>query len=254
MDAMSARIWMILALGLWWGCLIGAGSRAWAGDEDVKQEKKPVAEAPAPADTPAPAETEELDMSGGESEEEQSPEFKSSEPTRTSRVRRQAQDLDHNIDYSRLIGTVEPADETRGVVPPAEGFRGYMPNMVAVGYYDRTPGYGGLIEYSWNRIGAGVYGSYRPPDGDGALYQSSGLDVGQTFAGLYALYRLLPWGISPYFLMGAELATNADESFGGLAGLGVEVRIFKGLTGLLGWTYHGTVGRGFLGGAIGWSF
>ncbi|MGG2334415.1 hypothetical protein, partial [Salmonella enterica] len=63
-------------------------------------------------------------------------------------------DLDENIDYSRLDDGVEALDPGRGVLAPALGFRGYRPNMVAVGGGDRVPGFGGIIEYSWNRIGA----------------------------------------------------------------------------------------------------
>jgi hypothetical protein len=120
--------------------------------------------------------------------------------------------------------------------------------MIAVGYGDRTPGWGGMVEYSWNRIGAGVFGSGR------MARISASTTALQSFFGIYGLYRMLPWGISPYFLLGLEGASNTEETAGGLVGGGMEVRVYSGWTALLGWTYHSTARRGYLGGALGWSF
>lgn len=152
------------------------------------------------------------------------------------------------MDYSELMGLVDLGEPDQGVLPPAPGFRGYRPSMIAVGAGDRTPGYGGMVEFSWNRVAAGVFASYRN------LRDSDTSAEAQGFAGLYGLYRWLPWGVSPYFLLGLELGSRTPETFGGLVGVGVEARLYSGWTALVGYTYHSVARKGFFGGAIGWSF
>jgi len=220
---------------------------ARAGDEDTKMEKK-AAEEKSPEDTAVPKEAESPEMSVGNNEEP-TPDYQEINPVKTVSARAlKERDPDENVDYSKLTDQVEGAEAMHGVLPPALGFRGYRPNMVAVGAGDRTPGFGAFVEYSWNRVGLGVFASNLNNHGQDRLAASYG------FAGIYGLYRWLPFDISPYFLLGLEAGSQTDEALGGLTGLGVEARIYSGWTALLGWTFHSTVHRGFLGGAIGWSF
>jgi hypothetical protein len=224
---------------------------AIAGDEDQKEEKKP-SPAPEPEAPPAPNEPEAPDLSLGEQPgpqfEEEPKAAAPAAPRKARRKRGAPYEPDKNIDYSEILGRVEVEPLSKGVLPPALGFRGYRPSMMALGFGDRTPGIGAMVEYSWNRVGAGAYYSYlNLPDDD---LRSEG----QGFGGLYALYRWLPFNISPYFLLGVEFASQTPDAFGGTAGIGVEARIFYGWTALFGYTYHSTAKRGFLGGAFGWSF
>lgn len=222
---------------------------ALAGDEDAKKEK--VKQEPVePESTVAPSEPEAPDLSMGE---EPSPVFEEAKPDappprRRARAMRKPWDADANVDYSELLGRVEANEAGRGILPPALGFRGYMPNMVALSAGDRTPGYGAIVEYSRNRLGLGAYYSYRYLH-DADLYAFS-----QSFFGAYGTYRWLPFAISPLFLLGLEVGTSTPEAFGGIAGLGIDARIYSGWTALIGYTYHSTVHRGFLGGGLGWSF
>ncbi len=218
----------------------------WAGDEDVKPVPQEV-ERKAPEPAPLPPEPESPDMSLGT---EPSPEFVSEnlEPPPPAKKPVIPWDPDKNLDYSELLSRVELAADERGVLPPALGFRGYRPNFIAASYGDRTAGFGALVEYSWNRIGAGAFFGYRDLQGTG-----SG-DSAQGVGGAYALYRWLPFDFSPYVLLGLEIGSATPEAFGGLVGGGVEARIYSGWTALLGYTYHSTMRRGFLGGAFGWSF
>lgn len=201
----------------------------------------PVPEADAPQVEPEP---EAPDMG---LETEKSPDFEI-EQDAAKKKGQKPWSLDDNIDYSELVADAEPAVSSRGVLPPALGFRGYRPNMIAIGLGDRVPGWGAMLEYSWNRVGAGVYYSLR------RLPTVDGISKSQTFTGLYLLYRWLPWHFSPYFLMGVEGATNTQDQIGGNAGIGIEGEIYQGWTVLVGYTYHSTAHLGFLGGAIGWSF
>lgn len=221
---------------------------ALAGNEDQKEENKPKPP-PEPEAPPAPTEPEAPDLSLGDNagpqfKEEEAPQAAPAKPKR----KRTPWDPDKNMDYSEALGKVEPEPLSRGVLAPALGFRGYRPNMIAIGYFDRTPGVGGIIEYSWNRLGLGGYYSYRD------LPDDNQQSIGQSFGGAYLLYRWLPFNVSPYFLLGLEIASQTPEKFGGTAGLGVEARIYYGWTALLGYTYHTTAKEGFLGGAFGWSF
>lgn len=224
---------------------------AIAGDEDVREEKAKV-EAPVPEDQALPQAPETPDAALGEEPPPAAPEFDSqpaaAKATRRAKNPRWPYDPDRNIDYSELMGIVDTAEPGRGVLPPAPGFRGYRPNMVAVGVGERTPGYGVMVEYSWNRLGMGMFYSYRRLS-DYDLFSQS-----QSFLGIYGIYRWLPWDFSPYFLGGLEGAKATRERFGGLVGIGAEGRIWYGVTLLIGYTYHSTAQKGFFGGGIGWSF
>ncbi|MGZ3710575.1 MAG: hypothetical protein ACXVBE_02420 [Bdellovibrionota bacterium] len=223
---------------------------AYAGEEDVKQEK--AKQAPVEPETvAAPTQPDAPDLSVGEEPSpvfDAKPESAPSSPVQKGKQARAPWDPDANIDYSDLLGRVEADEPGRGVLPPALGFRGYMPNMVAASAGDRTPGVGALLEYSWNRLGFGAYYSYRNLH-DADLYSYS-----QSFIGAYGLYRWLPFEISPLILIGLETSSKALESFGGTAGFGIDARIYSGWTALVGYTYHSTVHRGFIGGGLGWSF
>jgi len=249
-----ARI--ILALGLLVLGLGFAATPARAGDEDARQGKAK-RESKSPEDTALPQapETPELSMGPGE---EPSPEF--NEPgagsggaggAQAQKRRRGAPkgwNRDENLDYTELLHRVDVADPRHGVLPPALGFRGYRPNMVAVGIGDRTPGAGVMVEYSWNRIGAGVLFAYRKAGREDRHAKAEGL------AGLYGLYRWLPFDFSPYFLIGLEGGSFTRDFLGGMLGGGLEARVYSGLTLLVGWTFHSTTNRGGMGGAMGWSF
>lgn len=220
-----------------------------AGDEDAKKEK--VAAPPVePEPSELPTAPDAPDLSVGE---EPTPAFRdttdaSLTPPAAARPTRKPWDPDANVDYTDLLSRVLPLEADRGVLPPSLGFRGYLPNMVAASIGDRTPGYGAIIEYNRNRIGFGAFYSYRDlRDDDQQSYS-------QSYAGIYGLYRWLPFSISPLFLIGLETSSRNRTPFGGLAGLGMDVRIYSGWTALLGYTYHSTARRGFLGGGMGWSF
>ncbi|MGZ3651807.1 MAG: hypothetical protein ACXVB9_15555 [Bdellovibrionota bacterium] len=243
-----ARLPLFSVLGLAAMLALGPAPRARAGDEDVKEAKKK-AEEKTPEDTALPQDVEAPEMSVGDGAEP-TPDYEEVKPETPSRPVRvyKEWDPDGNVDYSRLDDTVEPLDAGRGVLAPALGFRGYRPSMIAIGGGDRVPGFGGMVEYSWNRIGAGLSASYRSTKGEDPNV------VGYNIVGLYGLYRWLPFDMSPYFLLGLEAGRATAEPVGGMLGLGAEARIYSGYTVLLGWTYHSTVERGFFGGAFGWSF
>jgi hypothetical protein len=242
----------------WWIfglVLFAALVPAFAGDEDVRVER-PRQQAPEPEPTPFPEPIQAPGMKLWEEEEPevQSPQFQliseeEEAPTRPmNRGGRPSWDPDRNLNYGELMGHVEPAAHLRGVLPPALGARGYRPSLLAVGYGDRTPGYGAMVEYSWNRLGAGLFYSYRP------LRDADRFNYSQSFGGLYLVYRWLPFAVSPYILAGVQLASRAPEAFGGMAGAGIEARVYNGWTVLLGYTYHSTAQKGFFGGAFGWTF
>lgn len=244
---------LIFAIALGFGCAVS--QVVIAGDEDKKEEaaaaapKEPNPDVPA-AETPAAEPETSPDMSLGE---DKGPEFsETAAPVVDKKTKKKAntqrKDLDMNVDYSEVMGRVDPLSLPKGVLPPALGFRGYRPNMLALGISDRTPGVGGIVEYSFNRIGVGVYLSARkvPDVNTGSKTQS--------FFGAYGLYRWLPFDTSPYILMGLESAQQTEEDTGGIAGAGVETRVYDGWTVLLGYTYHSTVHKGFFGGSLGWSF
>lgn len=152
---------------------------------------------------------------------------------------------DKNMNYQEVYRKVT-VDELPGEVKaPALGTRGYRPNLIAVGVGDRTPGAGGMVEYSWNRISAGIAISGR---------KTVSMDRPQIFSSLYVLYRWFPFAISPYILAGAGTATNAARNFGGLVGAGLEVQVYRSFFVLAGFTFHQTVNRGFPGGSLAWVF
>jgi hypothetical protein len=222
-------------------------SISFAGDEDVKpkEEKKEVVEQ-APAEEPEAPEAP--NMSLGEEPEPEGPSFPSDRPKKQTKKKMVMKSPDENLDYSEILDFVDPLELKKGVLPPALGARGYRPNLVAGSYGDRTPGYGGILEYSWNRLSAGVFYAYRNvTDYDRFSYS-------QSFVGFYGLYRWLPFSVSPYILLGLEFGKATPVGFGGMAGLGLETRIYSGWTVLLGYTYHSTARKGFFGGAFGWSF
>ncbi len=230
------------------GLLMTAASGAWAGDEDKKapeEKKQPVEQLPAPE----PEEPEAPDMTLGEEPEVQAPEFPTPGKSKAKGKKpKKKKSPDENIDYSEILGMAEFLELKRGVLPPALGTRGYRPNLIALGYGDRTPGFGAMVEYSWNRLSAGIFYSYRN------LKDYDRFNRSQSFTGLYGLYRWLPFALSPYLLLGLELGNKTPVAFGGMAGLGIEARIYNGWTALLGYTYHSTARKGFFGGAFGWSF
>ena len=231
---------------------ISLPNQAHAGDEDVKKEKVK-AEPQEPEPPPPPPINEAPDLTLGDDEEPQ-PSFETSTPPpaqpRRAVRERKPWDPDRNIDYSELMARVESTDPGRGVLQPAQGFRGYRPSMIALSAYDRTPGFGGLIEYSWNRIGVGVYYSYLSE----VTRNANTKILSQSFVGMYGLYRWLPFDLSPLFLAGLEAGINTNEAYGGIVGAGFDLRFYYGWTLLLGYTYHSTVHRGYWGGGLGWSF
>lgn len=243
-------------------CSLLLQSSAQAGDEDIKGNKKkpqPLEELAPPVET---KQTESPDLSLGaqpppifDAPMDAAPNNPIAAPAPN---RRRAPWMpDKNIDFSELYDTLELPSLGDGILPPALGFRGYRPNMVAVSYGDRTPGIGGMIEYSWNRIGAGITGSYRQQNSTVTNpVTSTAVTVGkqQSFVGVYGLYRWLPFAVSPYFLLGVEGAYNTFEPFGGMAGIGIEANVHLGWTILLGYTFHSTIRDGSMGGALGWSF
>lgn len=234
-------------------CLLG-GSVALAGDEDAKakeaaRQKQAEAEAtPVPADLEAPAPVLETNETVAPTFVETEEKPVEGVPGVKKRAVRERKSPDANLDYSELLSFLQPTEISKAVLPPAQGTRGYRPNLVAASVGDRTPGYGAIIEYSFNRIGIGTYFSYRN------LKDSDLKALSQGFLGFYGTYRWLPFDFSPYILAGLEFGSETVEGFGGALGFGMEARIYSGWTILLGYTYHSTARKSFMGGAFGWSF
>lgn len=228
---------------------------AYAGDEDVaevKQPSTPPTPAIVPAPTPPPAPEAQPELSAGKVAPSPlkplpaEPEDTALQPESAPPPPPAKYDPDKNIMYPSV--DAEPLEN--GVLPPSLGFRGYRPNMIALGAGDRTPGLGGILEYNWNRLGAGIAYSYRLVN----AYQNTFYVQSQSFANVYGLYRWLPFDASPYILLGGELGWATDDGVGAIAGMGLELHIYSGLTAILGYTYHSCVHMGFMGGSIGWSF
>ena len=233
---------------------------AYAGGEETA-EKKVEALKPTPEPEPLTTVQPEPEVPVLTLGEEPSPEFKEEKqpvvvPTKKS-GKLEEWDPDKNISYSELLGRINPAILSGGVVQEALGFRGYMSMMIAANFWHRAPGYGINFEYSWNRVAAGIYYSYRK-------MRSSEIQAGQvtvqnllmfqSFFGGYVLYRWLPFDVSPHFLLGIEASSNTYEAVAPLAGIGVEARVYQGVTLLFGYSYHSAIHNGILGGGIGWSF
>ena len=126
--------------------------RARAGDEDVAEPKKKVEEK-APEDTALPKDVEAPEMAVGESSEPP-PDFREVQPAKSAQERGKLSkpfDPDENINfkdscarrYDRIYEgrcqkkfeeLIEPPSSEAGVLPPAQGFRGYRPNMIALGF------------------------------------------------------------------------------------------------------------------------
>lgn len=247
---MRAKLLVLLLLA---ACAGAACGPAFAGDEDMKL-KKPKAAPKEPEPAPVPQEPEAPDLSVGEQTgpifEPLPPEDLPPEeaPPAGRRALRPPWDPDMNLDYSELMGRVETGEAARGILPPALGFRGYLHNMIALTVGDRTPGYGALLEYNFNRLGFGVYYSFRN------LHDANTYAESQSFLGIYGQYRWLPFDLSPLITAGIESVSGTPESFGGTLGFGLDWRIYSGFTVLAGYTYHSAVRRGFMGGGLGWSF
>jgi opacity protein-like surface antigen len=151
---------------------------------------------------------------------------------------------DRNMNYTGVYKgqSLEPLPAS--VRKPALGARGYRPNLVGVGYGERTPGFGGFLEYNFNRLGMGLAASLRKEE-DG--------DFG-NFISLYANYIWLPTDISPYILMGGGYAQRADNNVGFLTGIGLAAQVYEGLTLNMGYTHFTSMRKGFWGGSAGWAF
>ena len=232
---------------------------ARAGDEDVREEKAKV-ERPKeePKETlpevdatesPDPAALKEPEtVSAAVAEEKAVPAAPVVAKKPLPKTRPKPQEPDDNINYMPILSSIDPESLPELVRPEALGTRGYRPHMIALAIGDRTPGYGALLEYSFNRIGVGAAFSYRELPAGNPIAKS------QTFGNLYATYQCLPFWMTPYFLLGVELASKALSSTGAMAGVGIEAQIYHGWTASLGYTYHSTLRDGFLGGSFGWAF
>lgn len=234
----------------------------WAGDEDVPVPKpEPIPEVSEPEQPPAPPE-DFPDLSLGESDKSvvepevvpQAPPTPPPPPTMRRVVRygrkpfrRMNTDPDENLDSSRTTTWVRRTPLPKGVLRPSLGTRGYRSSMIAVGFGDRTPGYGVQVEHSFNRVGVGVSASYLPLTGD--LRSES-----YSIYNLYGIYRWLPFSISPYIHGGIQYGQATPISFGLLGGVGLEARVYDQWTVTTGYTFHSIAEKGYWGGSIGWIF
>lgn len=233
---------------LLWSATVLAGDEDKKAKEAARQKQEEAAATPLPEELEAPAPVlQEADEVAAPTFVEAEAPLPVDQPGKKpkTRVRKSP---DANLDYSELLSFVQPMEEGKGVLPPAQGTRGYRPNLVAASYGDRTPGYGAILEYSFNRLGIGTYFSYRN------LRDVDTSALSQGFFGLYGTYRWLPFDFSPYLLAGIEFGSETPEGFGGALGFGMEARIYSGWTILLGYTYHSTARKAFFGGGFGWSF
>ncbi|NUM88680.1 MAG: hypothetical protein HUU37_05710, partial [Bdellovibrionales bacterium] len=153
------RSWLVMVALLAWGA---GAPLAQAGSEDrkLRQETPPPAEEPPPPpaepdDSPNPA------LEETKKETETPRPHVSPPPPAKKRPPMGSTDPDENVNWQQTVGWVKRGGLPDIVAPPALGVRGYRSNLVAMGVGDRTPGYGVLAEYSWNRLGFGLAASYK---------------------------------------------------------------------------------------------
>lgn len=164
-------------------------------------------------------------------------------------------DADENIEYDSLLRKVELEELPKGYRHHYLGAEGYRPSTVALSVGGRTPGIGVSFDYSWNRLGFGGSASYRSVVGFRTeLEDETQRGTGQQFFNVYMFYNIISYPVSPYVIVGLEYATRTEEAFQVMAGLGVEARIYYGLTLFLEYVRHETDKSEFPGIALGWAF
>lgn len=162
---------------------------------------------------------------------------------------------DENIDYSKLLQKIELEELPKGYRHHYLGSEGYRPSTIALSVGGRTPGVGAMLDYSWNRLGFGLSASYRSVVGfRQEVNDSSVRGQGQQFYNTYLFYNIISYPVSPYAIVGLEYAIGTEQSFQVIAGLGVEARIYYGLTLFLEYVRHETDKNSFPGFALGWAF
>ncbi len=229
----------------------------WAGDEGVpvKPDLNAAPEVMEP-ETPPPEQPPEENPEPSMGEEETPPPpppppppVQKRRPVRVVKRRPHWMNTnpDLNLDNSRVEGSVRRVSLPNGVLPPALGARGYRSTIIAVGAGDRTPGYGFLMEHSFDRMGLGFAASYLPLSGDLRARQYS-------FYSLYGSYRWLPYSMSPYLHGGIQYGLGTPIGFGLMGGVGIDTKVYEGLTLMVGYTFHSVAEKGYWGGAFGWAF
>lgn len=162
---------------------------------------------------------------------------------------------DENIDYDTVLRSVPLEELPKGYRHHYLGAEGYRPNTLALSYGGRTPGIGVSFDYSFNRLGFGASASYRSVVGfRRELEDETTRGTGQQFFNTYLFYNLISYPVSPYVLVGVEYAIGTEEAFQVMAGIGVEARIYYGLTLFLEYVRHETDKNEFPGLAIGYAF
>ncbi len=165
-------------------------------------------------------------------------------------------DADENIDYDGLLQKVKLEELPRGYRHYYLGAEGYRPNTISLSVGGRTPGVGLSFDYSWNRVGIGASMSQRSVT---RLQTESGGETtegadSQQFYNAYVFYNLIPYPVSPYIIVGLEYAIQTKDVFQVMSGLGVEARIYYGLTLFVEYVRHETDKESFPGAALGWAF
>ncbi len=170
-------------------------------------------------------------------------------------ARPQADKSDQNIDFDQLLRKVELEELPKGYRHHYLGSEGYRPNTFALSVGGRTPGVGVTFDYSFNRLGFGVSASYRPVVGFRREFEDEATrGTGQQFFNGFVFYNLISYPVSPYVIVGLEYATRTQETIQVMAGLGVEARIYYGLTLFLEYVRHETDKNSFPGLGLGWAF
>ena len=151
------------------------------------------------------------------------------------------------MDYAEISHELSKDQEPqKQYYPPHLGAKGYRSSSVLLGIGDKTPGYGILTEYNFNRAGIGASLSWLPV----RQYR----EKGQYFFNLYGTYYVLPFVATPYILAGIGFGGNTLYTVGPVGGAGLELMLYRGFVLSVGYTYHGTVRRGYPGVSVGVAF
>lgn len=162
---------------------------------------------------------------------------------------------DENIEYNRVLRRLEMQELPKGYRHHALGTEGYRPNTIAIGTGGRIPGIGVLFDYSWNRVGVGVSFSYRPEHSFSRIKNDPDVaKYGQTFGNVWIHYNWIPFPVSPYVLVGVEVADKTQSRFNAIGGIGIEARFWRAATLFVEYVRHETAKEGFPGAALGWAF
>lgn len=207
------------------------------------------------AQTEAPADIFQEDPAEFSAPSSSPEEIKAEPATSSAPKQKRHGHKDENIDYGKALRGIQMEERPKPYRHHYLGAEGWRPSTLSLSVGGRTPGYGGFFDYSWNRVGIGVSGSYRPVERFVVIRQGEEYTTnGQIFANAWIHYNLIPYPVSPYVLGGLEFADGAETTFAPIAGIGVEARLHYGITFFVEYVRHETVKKGFAGAALGVAF